>query len=230
MKKIVSISLIVLLTLGLVVSAGGTFAADQVEEISAYINRNISMTWDGEDFEPMESDGSRLHPIIYDGRTYLPAKYVADKAGVDVDWDPDTQTVFFTSDVINVDLAEPYKDAQPIVESDERVVKLGFYKFDLEIESDDDDELEVEFEVYRSGQMQAEVEIEVGDRKELELEGQAALDYLLPILENLDIDASMSRQQIVDRVIEAFDWNYGYDEFELEVKFSDGNHIDFEMD
>ena len=230
MKKIVSISLIVLLTLGLVMSAGGTFAADQVEKINAAINHGISMTWDGEDFEPRESDGSRLRPIIYDGRTYLPAKYIADKAGVDVDWDSDTQTVVFTSNVVNVDLAEPYKDAQPIVEPDERAIELGFYKFDLEIESDDDDELEVEFEVYRSGEMKAEFEIEVGDRKEMELEGQAALDKLLPILKKLDIDASMSQQQIVERVIDAFDWNYGYDEFELEVKFLDGSRIDFEID
>ena len=51
----------------------------------------------------------------------------------------------------------------------------------------------------------------------------------MPILEKLDINAVMSRQQIVDRVLAAFGWTYPYDEFEIEVKLVDGTTIDFEL-
>ena len=104
---------------------------------------------------------------------------------------------------------------------------LAFWEFDLEIESDDR-ELSVEFEV-KNGSFNAQIEIEENGR-EIELEGVAALDYLLPTLKKLDINAGMSRQQIVDRVLAAFAWSYHYDEFGIEVKFIDGTSIHFETD
>ncbi|HSL87430.1 MAG TPA: YusW family protein [Bacteroidales bacterium] len=106
------------------------------------------------------------------------------------------------------------------------VAAFAFKEFDLEVESDDH-ALSVEFEV-KNGVYYADVEIEQNGQ-ETELEGSAALDYLLPILEKLTIDTSMSRQQIVDRVLAAFNWTYTYDEFEIEVEFVDGTSIDFEI-
>ena len=102
---------------------------------------------------------------------------------------------------------------------------LPYKEFNLEIESDDW-ELSVDFEL-KNGSFYAEIEIEK-DGKEIELEGSFALDYLLPILEQLEIDASMSKQEIVDRVLTAFGWTFSYEEFEIEVKFMDGSSIDFE--
>ncbi len=103
---------------------------------------------------------------------------------------------------------------------------LPYIEFNLEIESDDR-ELSVDFEL-KNGSFYAEVEIEK-DGKEIELEGSAALDYLLPILEKLNINPSMSRPQIVDSVLVAFGWTFPYEEFEIEVKFIDGSSIDFEV-
>ena len=108
----------------------------------------------------------------------------------------------------------------------ENGMTLPYKEFNLEIESDKR-ELSVDFEL-KNGSFYAEIEIEK-DGKELELEDSAALDYLLPILQNLQIDASMSKNEIVDRVLTAFDWTFSYEEFEIEVKFMDGSYIDFEV-
>ena len=111
--------------------------------------------------------------------------------------------------------------------TDAQTGKLPYLEFELEIESDYR-ELSVEFEQKRYG-IYAEVEIEENG-KEIELEGSAALDYLLPILKNLDINASMPRKTIVEKVLTAFGWEEDYDDFEIEVKFADGSYIDFDWE
>ncbi|MDW7671381.1 MAG: YusW family protein [Bacillota bacterium] len=235
MKKRIAIALAVLMVVGIAAVAGGSFADSHTSQITAFINRGISLTWDGRAFEPRETDGSRLYPIVYNGRTYLPATFVADQAGVDVHWDANTQTVIFNSRTINVDLTEPFRDGSTSSDSTDSRTRalenLPFTTFDLEIEGDDDDdELDVDFELYSNSRYKAEVDIELEDRKDADLEGQAALDYLLPIFNRMDIKASMTRQQIVNEVIRAFDWRYGYEEFELEVRFKDGTRIEIEID
>ena len=105
-------------------------------------------------------------------------------------------------------------------------IDLPYEEFELEIESATH-ELEVEFE-QSYDELDAEVEFEQDGHKEMELTGAAALDYLLPILKNLDIDSSMPEDQIIERVLPAFDWNRSYDEFELEVSFMDGSYIDID--
>lgn len=234
MKKRIAIALAILMIAGLAAVAGASFADSHTTPINALINRGISMTWDGSAFEPRENDGGRLHPIVYNGRTYLPAKFVADKAGVDVDWDASTQTVSFTSRTINIDLTTPYKDADTYTGSKSltnSLAQLPFIKFNLEIEGDDDDdELDVEFELYSGGRFKAEVEIEVDDRKEMELTGLAAMEYLLRVFEDMNLRTNMSKQEIVNEVIRAFNWTRGYEEFELEVRFSDGTRIDIDID
>ena len=240
MKKKIAIALAVLMVVGVAAVASSSFADTHTSQITAFINREIKMTWDGRAFEPRENDGTRLYPIVYEGRTYLPAKFVADKAGVDVNWNASTQTVSFDTRVVNVDLTTPFRDDNSFGSSSSgsttdsvarALANLPFTKFDLDIDGDDDDDdLDVEFEVYSSGSYKAEVEIEIDDRKEVELNGERALNYLLPIFEDLNINANMSQRDIVNEVIRAFQWRYGYDEFELEVRFRNGTRIDFEIE
>ena len=105
-------------------------------------------------------------------------------------------------------------------------IDLPYKEFELEIESATH-ELEVEFK-QSYDELDAEVEYEQDGYKEMELTGVAALDHLLPILKNLNIDSSMSEDQIIDSVLTAFDWDRSYDEFELEVSFMDGSYIDID--
>ena len=244
MKKKIAIALAVLMVIGVAALATSSFADTHTSQITAFINREIKMTWDGRAFEPRENDGTRLYPIVYEGRTYLPAKFVADKAGIDVDWDANTQTVSFDTRVMNIDLTTPFRDDDSFGSSSSSsssgstsdsvaraLANLPFTKFDLDIEGDDDDyELEVDFEIYSSGNYKAEVEIELDDRKEMELNGRKALEYMLPILEDLNINASMSQREIINEVIRAFDWDHGYEDFELEVQFRNGTRIDIDIE
>lgn len=101
---------------------------------------------------------------------------------------------------------------------------LPFTKFKLEIESHGK-ELKVEIEGKK-----AEVKIEQRGKKEFKLEGKKAVDYLLPIFAKLDINASMSRQEIVKKVLAAFAWEGRYKEFELYAIFPDGSKVKFEVE
>ncbi len=60
---------------------------------TALLNKNIKFTMNGEPFVPTETDGSICYPLIYKDRTYIPARFIAEKAGLAVDWDGATQTV-----------------------------------------------------------------------------------------------------------------------------------------
>ncbi len=70
-----------------------------VEKISATLNKDVNITWNNEAFVPKDDDGTILYPIMYKGRSYLPVKYIAEKAGVKVDWDRTTKTIILTQDV-----------------------------------------------------------------------------------------------------------------------------------
>lgn len=216
---------IVIFVLGVFLGAGIlSLAQSNSIIISAVINRDIKMTWDGSSFEAREDDGRVLSPIIYEGRTYLPAKFVADKAGVDVNWNEATKTVEFSSRRGDI----PYLDSSGGSSSQTSTNEIPFRKFDLEIEDDDDDdkELDIEYEVHSSGNITAKVERE----NHRTLYGQDAINYLSPILKNLNINSSMSRQEIIDKVMNSFSWRGPYEEFEIEVRFFDGSSIEFEID
>jgi len=77
---------------------GGVYAGPTLEQISAYLNKGVTLTWNGEAFYPYDEDGTRVYPITYNGRTYLPVKFVAEKAGLNVGWDATTSTVSLTDE------------------------------------------------------------------------------------------------------------------------------------
>lgn len=94
MKKKIKVMLITLGFLGAFCT--GVYAQSYLEQISAYLNKGITLSWNGVPFYPTEEDGSRVYPITYNGRTYIPAKFIAEKAGLNVGWDAETLTVSIT--------------------------------------------------------------------------------------------------------------------------------------
>lgn len=71
----------------------GAYAAGNVQAISAFINRDITIKLDGVTQTMKDAKGSRVYPIIYNGTTYVPLRAVSNILGVDVTWDGATQTV-----------------------------------------------------------------------------------------------------------------------------------------
>ena len=69
------------------------FAANRIEDVVAQINYGISMKLNGAPYNPTETDGSVLRPLIYKSRTYLPVAALGKALGVPVSWDASTSTV-----------------------------------------------------------------------------------------------------------------------------------------
>lgn len=84
--------------IGSVVASTGVAAANQ--KITAYLS-DIDFTFDG----VRKDVPSGFSVLNYDGRTYVPARFVAEELGATVDWNNDTRTVVIkTKDAPNPNL------------------------------------------------------------------------------------------------------------------------------
>jgi hypothetical protein len=91
MKKKVVVPLVI--AFGVTCMSMGAFAASSVEQITAYLNKEINIKLDGRLYVPKDQDGEIMDPIIYNGSTYLPLRSVAEALNVEVGWNGATQTV-----------------------------------------------------------------------------------------------------------------------------------------
>ncbi|NLV21259.1 MAG: copper amine oxidase N-terminal domain-containing protein [Syntrophomonadaceae bacterium] len=73
--------------------AAGTIAAPAVQDVTATLAGDIKFFVNGKDWQPKDVDGSIMTPIIYNGRTYLPARAIGEALGIKVDWVDATRTV-----------------------------------------------------------------------------------------------------------------------------------------
>jgi hypothetical protein len=71
----------------------GAVADTALEEIKAYLNKGVSIELKGNAWTPKDEDGNVLHPITYNGSTYLPVRAVGEAVGLKVGWNAETQTV-----------------------------------------------------------------------------------------------------------------------------------------
>jgi hypothetical protein len=75
--------------IGSVISGTGVVFADQ--DVSAVLSTSIRFKFNGQ--EKQSPDGV----LVYNGRTYVPARFVAEQLGANVTWDGNTRTVNITS-------------------------------------------------------------------------------------------------------------------------------------
>ncbi|RJX37414.1 copper amine oxidase N-terminal domain-containing protein [Paenibacillus pinisoli] len=89
-------ALIVTTALSLTLSAGSiAYSATTLKKITAYQNYAIGIEVGGKKVD-LTMDGKKLYPITFEGRTYVPARIVADSLGANVQWDDKRQTVVIT--------------------------------------------------------------------------------------------------------------------------------------
>ena len=72
--------------------AAGAVAGPAVTNITASLANDFKFTLDGEAWTPMDG-GNAMAPIVYNDRTYLPVRAIAEALDIDVNWDEATRTV-----------------------------------------------------------------------------------------------------------------------------------------
>jgi hypothetical protein len=65
--------------------------------ISATLEKGISIILNGKPFEPKETDGTELKPIMYNERVYVPLRAITESTDMRVDWNGNTETVLVDS-------------------------------------------------------------------------------------------------------------------------------------
>ncbi|RIX51279.1 copper amine oxidase N-terminal domain-containing protein [Paenibacillus nanensis] len=97
MKKLLTKKTLIATTVvSLALSVGSiAYSATTQKKITALQDYAISIEVGGKEVD-LELDGSTLYPIKYEGRTYVPARIVADALGADVQWDANRQVVVIT--------------------------------------------------------------------------------------------------------------------------------------
>ena len=71
----------------------GAMAAGGLQQIQAYLNRDITIKLDGQTQIMYDAKGNRVYPVSYNGTTYVPIRAVSNMLGIDVDWDGPSNTV-----------------------------------------------------------------------------------------------------------------------------------------
>lgn len=112
MKRFLPVTLAVIFTL--VNLSMAAYAGGQLKEIKAYINEGITIKVDGLQQNMADAKGRKLHPISYEGSTYVPIRAISEMLGKQVKWDGATQTVLIGDSgsvgaIDFIDGLEPYE-------------------------------------------------------------------------------------------------------------------------
>ncbi|GGA71369.1 YusW family protein [Ornithinibacillus halotolerans] len=100
---------------------------------------------------------------------------------------------------------------------------FNFTSFDLDIEYSNNKDFDVDYENERDG-MEAEIKDNLNNEK---LSGDEAFERLKPIFEKMTFNKDTDNAEVISEVLNAFNLNDDYVEFELEVKFLDGTEKEY---
>ena len=106
-KRILCLIISAVMMLGFI---AGAAASSGIMKITAEINTNISYRLNGNKFIPRDADGSKMDTIIYNGRSYVPLRAVADALNVPVDWDGKTSTIILGIDGESKEVEKEYSE------------------------------------------------------------------------------------------------------------------------
>lgn len=89
-KRTVTLFTALALTLGI---ASGAYAASNNQTISAMLNKDIKIMYNGQVQNFTDAKGAPVYPIAYNGTTYLPVSAVSKMLNVPINWDGTTNTI-----------------------------------------------------------------------------------------------------------------------------------------
>ena len=96
-KLVFIVSIILSLCTGVVLGVGG------IEHIQAALNHDMKIFVNGARLTLTDEQGQNFDPIVYNGRTYVPARFIANALGANIHWNGDTQTIDIVSNDANND-------------------------------------------------------------------------------------------------------------------------------
>lgn len=83
------------------------FAQSTDVNIGAILSNTIHMKLYGTDFTPKETDGSTVKPIMYNGRTYLPVRFLGEALSIPIEWEDATKTIYIGGKSESVPITNP---------------------------------------------------------------------------------------------------------------------------
>lgn len=107
--------IVLLATVMLFAFTAGVVAGPAVQDITASLANDIKITLDGEAWTPMDN-GNPMAPIIYNGRTYLPVRAIAEALDINVGWDEATRTVILGEAAAPVEEEPAPVEEEPVEE------------------------------------------------------------------------------------------------------------------
>ena len=110
-------------------------------------------------------------------------------------------------------------------EQQQEVTSYNFEHFDLDVEYENDVSYNVE---YNNNQNEITAEFE-DDANKVDVSGDEAYNQIAPFLEQLTFDETTEDQEVLNQVKTAFGLDEGYNEFELEVKFINGEKKEYKF-
>ena len=90
-KAILAAALSVVLLMGLLCAPAN--AAQDAEDVTAQLSPHFTIVVDGQEREFYNVSGEEVHPILYNGSTYLPLRAIGELMDKNVDWNQSTLTV-----------------------------------------------------------------------------------------------------------------------------------------
>ena len=98
---------------GTMITGGAVFAATGTKTIEVLYN-NIKVYKDNVLCELKDANGTVIEPFIYNGTTYMPVRGTANLAGMDVEWDGNTNSIYLWDEIVApgtylLDVCPPYE-------------------------------------------------------------------------------------------------------------------------
>lgn len=92
-KKTIFASTLLISTIFTIGAFTGATAETNLKEITAFINQSMNIKLNGKPFVPLDNEGNKLSPIIYNGDSYLPVRSLSQAFGIAVKYDDPTSTI-----------------------------------------------------------------------------------------------------------------------------------------
>ena len=85
--RLLSLTLSLVMVIGMMTLPGGA-----ISTVQATINPDLNVVIDGQKRTFYNAQGQQVHPVVYNGTTYLPVRAIGELMGKNVDWNQNTLT------------------------------------------------------------------------------------------------------------------------------------------